>query len=103
MNRKYKNIKRIGGEVFYPADEVFKKWTRSKSFQKAYNEELARLKLARQIKESRLERRLTQKTLAERAGMPQSVIARMESGNHSFSLGTLYRVSRVLNKEIELV
>lgn len=103
MIKKYKDIRRIGDVVFYSADEVFKKWQKSKRFQKAYNEEMARLKLARQIKESRLARRLTQKVLAERAGMPQSVIARMESGNHSFSLGTLYRVSKVLKKEIQLV
>ena len=89
--------------MFYIADEVFKKWTKSKKFQKAYNEELARLILARQIRESRRERRLTQKKLADKAGMPQSGIARMESGRHSFSLGTLYRVSKVLHKEVQLV
>lgn len=88
---------------FHTFGEVFGKLLKSEKNRKIFEEEVARLKLARQIRESRLKRHLTQKTLAQKAGMPQSVIARMESGNHSFSLGTLYRVSKVLKKKIELV
>lgn len=88
---------------FYTFDEVFAKSFKSKSFQKAYNEELARLKLANQIKDIRLQKKLTQKDVAGRAQMPQSVIARIESGTHSFSIGTLNRIAKVLNKELELV
>jgi len=102
MNTKYKNIKKIGGEIFYSADEVFKKWARSKSFQKAYDNEMTHLKLAQQVREMRLARKFTQKILAEKAKMPQSVIARLESGEHSFSLGTLCRVAKVFGKEIQL-
>jgi DNA-binding XRE family transcriptional regulator len=87
---------------FYTAKEVFKKASKSKAFQDAYNEELARLRLSRQIKKIRLEKHLTQKSLAGKAQMPQSVIARIESGTHSFSLGTLNRIAKVFNKEVEL-
>ena len=88
---------------FYTTDEVFKKASKSEAFQSSYNEELARLKLAHQIKDIRLKRNLTQKDVAGRVQMPQSVIARIESGTHSFSLGTLNRIAKVFNKELELV
>ncbi|MBI2631163.1 helix-turn-helix transcriptional regulator [Candidatus Nomurabacteria bacterium] len=88
---------------FYTTNEVFKKALKSEAFQDSYNEEVARLKLAHQIKDIRLKRNLTQKDLAGRAQMPQSVIARIESGTHSFSIGTLNRIAKVFNKELELV
>ncbi|KKQ87985.1 MAG: XRE family transcriptional regulator [Parcubacteria group bacterium GW2011_GWF2_38_8] len=87
---------------FYTAKEVFKKSSKSEAFRDAYHEELVRLKLVQQIKKNRLENNLTQKALAGKAQMSQSVIARIESGTHSFSLGTLNRIAKVFNKEVEL-
>ena len=88
---------------FYTAQEVFKSVSKSEAFKNSYNEELARLKLARSIKNIRLDKDLTQKDVALRTQMPQSVIARIESGNHSFSLGTLNRIAQAFGKELELV
>ncbi len=87
---------------FYTTKEVFKKSSKSEAFKDAYNEEFVRLRLAHQIKKIRLENNLTQKAVAGKAQMPQSVIARIESGTHSFSLGTLNRIAKVFNKEVEL-
>src|SRR3989338_2301878 len=87
---------------FYTTKEIFKKSSRSGSFKDAYNEELVRLKLAHQIKKIRIQNNLTQKTVAVKAQMSQSVIARIESGTHSFSLGTLNRIAKVFKKEVEL-
>ncbi len=86
----------------YTFDQVFAKSFKSKSFKDSYNEEIVRLEVANQIKQIRLGSNLTQKEVAGRAKMPQSVIARIESGTHSFSLGTLGRIAKVLNKKIEL-
>jgi DNA-binding XRE family transcriptional regulator len=98
-------IKAKNGEIlkFYSADDVFKKDMESKTFREAYNEELARLNLVGEIKKLRIEKKLTQQSLAQKAQMPQSVIARIESGEHSFSLGTLSRIAKVFKKEIKLV
>lgn len=86
----------------YSFDQVFKKTSKSAEFQKTYSEEIARLKLATQIKEMRLKKKLTQKAVALRTNMPQSVIARIESGTHSYSLGTLHRIAHAFDKEIQL-
>lgn len=91
------------GLVFYDADDVLRKRMRSKVFRKAYEEEMARLNLVQQIRELRLAKKLTQKTVAKRANMPQSVVARLESGEHSFSLDTLQRIAYVFDKKVKLV
>jgi DNA-binding XRE family transcriptional regulator len=96
------NIEKNKKLKFYTFDEVFAKSFKSKTFRDAYNEELVRLRLAHQIKKFRIESNLTQKAVAGKAQMPQSVIARVESGTHSFSLGTLNRIAKVFNKEVEL-
>jgi DNA-binding XRE family transcriptional regulator len=97
-NNREQNNKKI-----YSFQEVFGKYSKSKRFLKYYNEELAQLRLAEQIKKMRHEENFTQKALAQKAKMPQSVIARIESGTHSYSLGTLYRIAHVFNKEICLI
>ena len=95
-------MKKIGPYKFYNFNEVFGRALKSEKNRKVFNEEVVRLKMARQIRAMRLARKFTQKILAEKAKMPQSVIARLESGEHSFSLGTLHRVARVFGKEIML-
>jgi len=87
----------------YSFNEVFKKNLGSKKFQESYNEESVRLSIANQIREMRHKQKLTQKAVAEKANMPQSVIARIESGTHSYSLGTLQRIAYAFKKEIRLV
>jgi DNA-binding XRE family transcriptional regulator len=84
-------------------DQVFRKQSKSKVFQKTYREELARLRLAQRIRELRLKKNMTQKAVAEKAQMPQSVIARIESGEHSISVDTLGKIASVFNKEVQLV
>lgn len=100
-----KTIKTKNGKTlkFYTPDEVFPKASKSKAFVEAYNEELVRLNLVGEIKKLRLQKKLTQQGLAQKAKMPQSVIARIESGEHSFSLGTLSRIAKVFKKEVKLV
>jgi DNA-binding XRE family transcriptional regulator len=100
-----KTVKTKNGQIFkfYTTKEVFKNVLKSENFRKTYNEELARIQLAKQIRELRSKKQLTQKEVANKAKIPQSVIARIESGNHSFSLGTLSRIAHVFKKEIQLI
>jgi ribosome-binding protein aMBF1 (putative translation factor) len=88
--------------IFTPLDTIIEKNTKKKKFRKAFSEEMARLALARHIRALREERKLTQKNVAEKAQMPQSVIARIESGAHSFSVATLSRIAGALGKKIYL-
>jgi DNA-binding XRE family transcriptional regulator len=82
------------------AREFFPEAFKSKTFVKMYEEERAKCHLIRQIKQARLKQNMTQKDLAEKADMPQSAIARIERGNHSFSFRTLSRIATALKKNI---
>ncbi len=102
--KKHLKELRKKGLTFHTHEEVFGKLsTKSKAYQRAFKEEMTRLRLVSQIREFRLAKKLTQKSLAKRANMPQSVVARLESGEHSFSLGTLQRIAYVFDKEVHLV
>jgi DNA-binding XRE family transcriptional regulator len=83
-------------------DQVFAKAAKSEVFKKEYSEELTRLRLASDIRKFRTAKNLTQEIVAQRANMPQSVIARIESGKYSISLATLNRVAQVLGKNVQL-
>ena len=87
---------------WYTLNEVFGKASKTKEFQKGYREESMRIKLAQKIRETRVKQNLTQQAIAKKAAMPQSVIARLESGEHGMSVDTLSRVAHALGKEIEL-
>lgn len=82
---------------------LLKEKLKSETFSQAYNEELFRLELASQIKVLRSRVKLTQESFAKKANMPQSVIARAESGKHTVSLVTLNKIAHAFGKKVELV
>ncbi|MDO8469797.1 MAG: helix-turn-helix transcriptional regulator [bacterium] len=84
-------------------DAVIKEKLKSERFRKTFSEEMSRLQLAHEIKTLRQERKMTQKEVAAKADMPQSVIARIESGTHSFSIATLHKIANVFDKQVGLV
>ncbi len=87
----------------YSLDEVIIAANTSKKFKVEYDRELSRLRLAKQIRDARLDKKLTQKAVAEKVGVPQSVVARVESGVHGISVDTLERIASVFGKRIKLV
>ncbi|MEK7609950.1 MAG: helix-turn-helix transcriptional regulator [Patescibacteria group bacterium] len=95
-------MKIINGLKFFTTEETFAKSMKSPDFRKEYEDEVARLKLVRQIKDLRLAQHMSQKKMASKANMSQSIIARIESGRHSFSVLTLYRIAKVFGKEVKL-
>ena len=88
---------------WYSFDQVFGKASKTKEFKNAYDEELNRIRVAKRLRDIREQMQLTQQAVARRASMPQSVIARIESGAHSVSLDTLNKVVHALGKRVEIV
>ena len=93
----------IGDQKMYTYEEVFAKALKSPTFRKAHEERIVRYSMAREMRELRKVKKMSQEALAKKADMPQSVIARIESGRHSFSLSTLYRIAKAFGKEVKLV
>ena len=99
MNKKEKSEK----IEWHSFEQIFKGVQKKKEFKNSYDMELSRLRLARQIRELRTRKKLTQKVVAEKAGMPQSVIARVESGAQGVSLDTLGKIAHAFGKRVQLV
>ncbi|KKR32279.1 MAG: hypothetical protein UT65_C0004G0010 [Parcubacteria group bacterium GW2011_GWF2_39_8b] len=95
-------MKKINGFKTYTLEEVLKEPMKNKKFRIGYEKEVARLSLIHQIKAARLAKKYTQETLAKKADMPQSVIARLESGRSGMSFETLSRIASALGKQIKL-
>jgi len=88
---------------WYTVGQTFGKASKEKEFQRSYKEETSRIKIAQAIREARVAKKLTQVALAKRVNMPQSVIARLEGGNHGVSLDTLSKIAHEIGKQVELV
>lgn len=88
---------------WYSFEELLAESMKRKGFREAYEEEQERRVLARQIRAMRMVKKLTQQAVAKKAAMPQSAIARLESGDHGVSLDTLSRVAHALGKRVEIV
>lgn len=87
---------------FKTFNEVFGKISKDKNFEQAYNEEITRLRIAREVRLLRTKKHFTQEDVAQKARMPQSVVARIESGDRSVSVDTLGRIAYALGKEVRL-
>lgn len=96
-------MKKITKKDFIPLSRALEKKMKSKRFRELFSEAMARRILAMELKALRAKQKMTQQQVAIKAKMPQSVIARIESGNHSASLATLQQVARVFHKRIGFV
>lgn len=97
-----KNANKLKGIKTYTLEQTFNK-KNDPEFNKTYQEEKDRIRLARAIREAREEKKLTQEALAKKVAMPQSVISRLESGKHKVSLETLNKVVNAVGKKVEIV
>lgn len=59
--------------------------------------------LARQLIKARLAKKMTQSELAEKAGVKQAYIARLESGTANPTVASLNQVADALGKRLKLV
>jgi len=81
---------------------IFYKLQKDPKYQKILEEERELLEIAIQVANARQKKKITQLQLAKETGMPQSQIARLESGNHNVTLTTLYRVAKALDLRLKL-
>ena len=87
-------IKTLGGYIRekYPTAKA----------KKVADERLKRLSLGYEIYSGRINRKLTQKDLAEKIQTTQSEVARIESGDQNITYDKLVRIVRALKKEIRI-
>lgn len=93
---------RIGNRKFTNWEDVRKEWMKDSEFVKEYHKLDGEFELLEMILAARHEARLTQAQLAEKAGMKQAAIARIEGGGNP-SYKTLRKIAKALDKQIALV
>lgn len=75
---------------------------RDKSVQKVYEKLGPEFAVIEMIIRRRIEKKLTQKELAQKIGTKQSAISRLESGSYNPSLSFLQRVVEGLEAELKI-
>ena len=71
-------------------------------FRKVWEESEAEYQLVRSLIKKRLERKMTQVQLAQKAKTTQAVISRIEGMNANPSLATLKRLANALDSKLEI-
>lgn len=83
--------------------DIKKELFKDPDFVKEYEALGPEYELARSLIQARIDQKMTQQELAQKAGLSQVMISRLESGTSNPKLTTVTRVAKALNKRIELV
>jgi len=75
---------------------------KNKEVQNELEKNEAEYKIIEEIITARIEKKLTQKNLAELIGTRQSNISRLESGNYNPTLDFLQKIASAMDKKLEV-
>lgn len=81
-------------------DDFLKEEMNDPAFKKAWADGTLRRQITEQLIEIRIQHKLTQKQLAQKAGMKQPFLARIESGSSTPSLTTLRKIAQAVGKDV---
>lgn len=83
-------------------DQFLKEQLKDPEFKKEWDKSEPAYQLTRQLINSRLNGKISQRQLAQKAGTTQAVISRIENGNVSPSLDLIQRLANSLGKKLEI-
>jgi DNA-binding XRE family transcriptional regulator len=83
-------------------DRYINEQMKDPDFKKEWDENEARYQLMMMVLRARNEEQLTQSELAERTGLRQSNISRIENGQSMPSIATLAKIAQGLGKRLEI-
>ena len=85
------------------ADHLLDERLMTPKFRRGYQMEYAKVLLTQKIAEMRKKSHLNQKTLADRLGVSQQVVSRIETGeNENMTIDTLMRLARALGHKVKI-
>ncbi len=85
-----------------PLEEVLKKMKFSAEEEKEIQKDVKYHRIAYYIREIRLKEKLTQEQLAKKAGIPRTVISRIESGRSNITLDTLINLADSMDRKVRI-
>lgn len=83
-------------------DKIKKELLKKPEFKKAYDDLKPEFDLIASVMRKRIEKGLTQKELAEKAGTKQSAISRLESGDYNPSFDFLQKIAKALEAKLTI-
>jgi len=81
-------------------DEVLKKELKDPEFKRGFELEKKKLEISLDIIELRKQKRISQAKLADKIGLKQSAIGRIETGEQNLTIETLQKIASALNKKL---
>ncbi|MDF7638032.1 helix-turn-helix transcriptional regulator [Lactobacillus sp. ESL0791] len=88
-------------DALVDVDKIFAKDMKDPEFLEAYESESNKLESALAVRLEREEYGWTQRELADKAGIPQSTVARIESGANT-SIDTMSKIGLAFGKSIKI-
>lgn len=83
-------------------DDFLAEELKNPKFKKYYDEYGRQLEISYGLLQLRKKRKMSQADLAKKIGTKQSNIARLESGQHNFTIGFLNKVTAALGATLEI-
>jgi len=83
-------------------EDLKKELLKDPEFKKAYDDLEVEYSIITQVIQKRLDKKMSQKQLAEKVGTKQSAIARLEGGNTNPSVAFLEKVSKALGGKLQI-
>ena len=83
-------------------DELLEKQLEDEEFAKAWEDTELEYQIKRMLIAARIEQNMTQKELAEKSGVRQSNISRIENGTCTPTLNTLKELAKGLGKQLRI-
>jgi predicted transcriptional regulator len=80
-----------------------KELLKNSKFKEAFENLRPEYEIIQALIDARTQQKITQKELAQKTGLKQSHISRLENGNHNPSLNFLKKIAKGLNKELHIV
>lgn len=87
---------------FVNSERLSKKLLRDPEVRRLYDEMEAEYQVISAVIGKRLEKKMSQRQLADKMGTKQSAISRLESGNSNPSINFLSKVAKALDGELQI-
>ena len=93
-------LKKIGKVKLIDFGKILKEELKDPEFKKGFEMEKRKLEMSLAIINLRKKKKISQAKLAEKIGMKQSAVGRIEAGKQNLTIETLQKIAFALNKKL---
>ena len=98
--KKNPPLEKIGGATLINFSKIIEEEMKDPDFRKGVELETKKLEMSLAIINLRKKKKISQSKLAEKIGMKQSAVGRIEAGKQNLTVETLQKIAFAFNKEL---